>query len=209
MTFTAILIICVTISIMSCIMGCFPLLKASERNKFFIPDTMIDAKTLLHKERKTGWTDAEVERMMGKPKNILDIDYEVDDGNNVYFEIEPTEKSKRESNPPSNSEGVIIKGLKDRTPEPTMRIVHEGFVLDRTEPIQVSKIRKIMREGKNTFAMHEYSYIPQRISIYVPKDGNGTKYDLIYNGEPIEELLVENDRGIVRCIPLGVTTERV
>lgn len=25
--------------------------------------------------------------MMGKPKNILDIDYEIDDGNTVYFEI--------------------------------------------------------------------------------------------------------------------------
>lgn len=24
---------------------------------------------------------------MGKPKNILDIDYEIDDGNTVYFEI--------------------------------------------------------------------------------------------------------------------------
>lgn len=45
-------------------------------------------------------TDAEIERMMGKPKNIIDIDYdidEIDNGNTVYFEIipiEPIQKSK-------------------------------------------------------------------------------------------------------------------
>jgi hypothetical protein len=69
-------------------------------------------------------TDTEVERMIGKPKNIINIDYEIDDGNTVYFEIKPSE-----SNPPLNSEGAIIKELIDKTPEPTMRIVHEGFSL--------------------------------------------------------------------------------
>jgi hypothetical protein len=37
-------------------------------------------------------TDAETERMMGKPKNVIDIDYETDDGNTVYFEFKPIEQ---------------------------------------------------------------------------------------------------------------------
>lgn len=37
-------------------------------------------------------TDAEVERMMGKPKNVIDIDYETNDENTVYFEFKPAEQ---------------------------------------------------------------------------------------------------------------------
>lgn len=60
-------------------------------------------------------TDAEVERMMGKPKNIIDIDYEIDDGNTVYFEIIPAKdidlNKTKITMSPSPLTSVIIKEI--------------------------------------------------------------------------------------------------
>lgn len=60
-------------------------------------------------------TDTEVERMIGKPKNIIDIDYEIDDGNTVYFEIIPTKNvdlnKAKITMSPSPLTSVIIKEI--------------------------------------------------------------------------------------------------
>lgn len=73
-------------------------------------------------------------------KDILKIDYEIDDGSDVYFEIIPTEPIQESKTRKSDSEGAIIKELIDRTPEPTMRTIHEGFSLSPLTNVIIKEI---------------------------------------------------------------------
>ena len=112
----------------ACLILCYLEFKPSNIDKMIARETM-------------NWESKDYPKeLIINAKNILKIDYEIDDGSDVYFEIIPTEPIQKSKIRKSNSEGTIIKELIDRTPEPTMRTIHEGFSLSPLTSVIIKEI---------------------------------------------------------------------